>query len=254
MANSKRVLVLSDLHCGNTFGLTPPKYYNHNKEIQEVGWKFYQENIKALGKIDLLILNGDLIDGPGKRDSRQHLTTDIREQIDIAIECLKIVPAKQKVFIRGTCYHVMTDRENEDDIARHFDSEIYDSKKIDVNGCILHCKHTTGKGGSVYGSTTPLQSGAAVQMLTDIAYDNIAADIFIRSHIHELIIVKRTPFSLIANPGLQFKGMAYGRKFSSFYDFGFTWLDIRSKKDYDINYKILEGLNGNYKKESVLKI
>jgi hypothetical protein len=254
MAESKRVLVLSDLHCGNMFGLTPPKYHNHHKEIQQVGWKFYTENIKKLGKIDLCIINGDAIDGPGKKDSRQHITTDMRDQVDIATECLKVIPAKKFLFVRGTCYHTTTDRENEDDIAKEFDAEIHDSRKIDVNGCVIHCKHSTGKGSSVYGSATPLQSGAAVQMLNDISADNIKADIFIRSHIHELIMIKRTPFSLIATPGLQFKGMAYGRKYASFYDYGMIWMDIRSKKDYDIHDIIIEGTNGNYKREGITKI
>jgi hypothetical protein len=167
---------------------------------------------------------------------------------------LTVIPAKKFLFVRGTCYHTTTDRENEDDIAKEFDAEIHDSRKIDVNGCVIHCKHSTGKGSSVYGSATPLQSGAAVQMLNDISADNIKADIFIRSHIHELIMIKRTPFSLIATPGLQFKGMAYGRKYASFYDYGMIWMDIRSKKDYDIHDIIIEGTNGNYKREGITKI
>ena len=45
----KRVLVLSDLHCGHMLGLTPPDYQNHFREIQEVGWNFYSSEIKELG-------------------------------------------------------------------------------------------------------------------------------------------------------------------------------------------------------------
>jgi hypothetical protein len=254
VGESKRVLVLSDLHCGNIYGLTPPGYYNHFKEIQQTGWDFFQKGIKSLGKIDLCILNGDLVDGPGKKDARQHITTDMKEQVDIASECLKIIPAKKLVFIRGTCYHVTTDRENEDDIADRFNSEIYDSRKIDVNGCIIHCKHTVGKGSTVYGSVTPLQSGSALQVLTDISADNIVADIFVRSHIHEYNLVDREIFSAVTTPGLQFKGMAYGRKYASFYSYGMIWMDIRSKKDFDINKILLTKTGGSHKREEITKI
>lgn len=254
MAESKRVLILSDLHCGNIFGLTPPEYQNHFREIQQIGWKFYTDNIKKLGKIDLCILNGDLLDGPGKKDTRQHITTDMREQVNIAIEALKIVPAKKFVFIRGTCFHVTTDRENEDDIAKHFNSEIYDSKKINVNGCVIHCKHSVGKGSTVYGSVTPLQSTSALHMLTDISAENTPADIFVRSHIHEYNMVDREIFTAVTTPCLQFKGMAYGRKYSSFYSYGMVWFDIRGKKDFDVNKILLKETGGSHKREEIIKI
>jgi predicted MPP superfamily phosphohydrolase len=254
MKKTKRVLILSDLHCGSIFGLTPPEYQNSFREMQQIGWNFFIRNIKSLGKIDLCIINGDILDGPGKKDSRQHITTDIKEQINIAISALKYVNANKFVFIRGTCYHVTTDRENEDDVARSFSSEIYDHKKIDVNGCIMHCRHSTGKGSSIYGSITPLQSNSAVQILSDISSSNEIADIYIRSHIHEYNMIDREPFTVISTPALQFKGMAYGRKFNSFYSYGFVWLDIRDKKDFDVNKILLSETGGSYKKESILKI
>jgi hypothetical protein len=252
--SKKRVLVLSDLHCGNIFGLTHPNYFNSFREIQQIGWDFFQKSVKSLGEIDLLILNGDLVDGPGKKDTRQHITTDMKEQVDMAIAVLETIPAKKIIFIRGTCFHVTTDRENEDDIASFFKSEIYDSKKIDVNGCILHCKHTVGKGSTVYGSITPLQSNSALQVLNDVASGNETADIFIRSHIHEYNMVDREPFTAITTPGLQFKGMAYGRRYNSFYSYGMVHLDIRDKKDFDVGKILLTETGGNYKKEEILKI
>lgn len=254
MGESKRVLILSDLHCGNIFGLTYPDYFNHFREIQQVGWKFYTENIKKLGKIDLCLVNGDILDGPGKKDTRQHITTDMKEQVDMAIEALKIVNTKKFVFIRGTCFHTTTDRENEDDVAAHFDAEIADSKKIKVNNCIIHCKHAVGKGSTIYGSVTPLQSNSALQMLTDISANNELADIFIRSHIHEYNMVDRELFTAISTPALQFKGMAYGRKYNSFYSYGMIWLDVRGKKDFDVNKILLKETGGNYKKEAILEI
>lgn len=249
---AKRVLILSDLHCGHILGLTHPEYFNHFREIQAAGWSFFTKNIKALGHIDLCIINGDTVDGEGKKDSRQHITTDSSLQQKIAIRCLSEVKAERFVFLRGTPYHVTTDMELEDGIADYFNAEIHDSRKIDVNGCVIHARHTAGKGGTAYGSATSLQRSAVVQMLNDVECEEVKADIFIRSHIHEYNLIERELYTAITTPCLQFKGTSYGRQCTGFYSFGFIWLDIRGKHDYDIHKVLLKG--ANHKKESVTKL
>lgn len=254
MAESKRVLVLSDLHCGHNLGLTPPDYHNHFKEIQQVGWKFYSENIKKIGKIDLCVLNGDLVDGTGHKGSTQHLTTDMATQQKIAIKCLEQVKTKKYLFVRGTPFHTQNDTEYEDGIAAHFGSEIHDSRKIDVNGCILHVRHTTGKSGTAYASVTSLQRSAVVQMLNDVESGGEKADIFIRSHIHEYNYVQRELFTAVSTPALQFAGSIYGRRCTGGYSVGFIYFDIRSKHDFDCNKVTLSQFGGNHKKEEITKL
>lgn len=195
-----------------------------------------------------------MIDGPGLKDSRQHIDTDTDVQCQIAIECLKYVNAKKYIFLRGTPYHVTTDRECEDAIADYFNAEIHDERKIDVNGCIIHCRHTTGKGGTAYGSMTSLQRQAVVQLLNDVTTCGVKADIFIRSHIHEYDLADRSLFTAFSTPALQFKGTAYGRKCTGFYDYGFIYLDIRSKKDYDFHKVLLTETGGDYKMETITKV
>jgi len=254
MAESKRVLILSDMHCGHNLGLTHPDYFNHFKEIQKVGWDFYTNNIKKLGKIDLLLMNGDACEGPGRKGTREHVSTDMGIQQDMAIACIEQVEAKKLVFLRGTPFHSTNDMEYEDGIAKHFNSEIYDSRKIDVNGCILHVRHTTGRSGTAYASVTSLQRSAVVQMLNDVESDNIKADIFIRSHIHSYNYVDRELFTAVTTPALQFAGSSYGRTCLGQYSYGFIWFDIRSKKDFDCHKVTLSQFGGNYKKDGITKL
>lgn len=254
MPEQKRVLVLSDMHCGHNLGLTHPDYFNHMKDVQKVGWDFFTKNIKKLGKIDLCIVNGDACEGPGKKDNLQHNTTDVSEQQDIAIACIEQVKANKYVFLRGTPYHVTTDHEIEDKIAAKFGAGIYDSRKIDVNGCVLHCRHTMGKSGTAYGSITSLQRSAIVQLLNDVESCSVKADVYIRSHIHEYELIDRDLFSAVTTPALQFKGTSYGRKCTGFYSYGFIWMDIRSKKDFDIHKEILPLTGGDHKIEEITKI
>lgn len=201
-------------------------------------------------------MGGDLVDGNGKKDTLQHNTTNISEQQKIAIECLEIIPTKKFVFFRGTPYHTTdSNMESEDAIAEYFNSSIYDSKKIDVEGCILHCRHTTGKGGTPYGSITSLQRSSVVQILNDIESGGVKADIFIRSHIHEYCYLERELYSAITTPALQFAGSTYGRKITGTYSYGITWIDVKNKADYSVNKILLsENKHGSKVREEVIKI
>lgn len=247
--NVKKVLILSDTHCGHGLGLTPPKYQSgFFEEIQNIGWSWFLSKIKKLGIIDILILNGDIIDGPGHKGNRQHITTDIKQQQEIFKEVMKFVKPKKMIFFRGTPFHVETDQENEDNIAEFYNSEIYDSGKVDINGLIMHCRHTTGKGGTAYGSITSAQRSAVVQtLLDDIGEDNQHAKIYIRSHIHEYIKLERSLFTLITTPCLQFAGTSYGRKCTGFYDYGFVSMEIKNKNDYTIKTHLIDNPRGEQK-------
>lgn len=250
---SKKVLVLSDLHCGNILGLTPPSYYNEFSGIQEIGWKFFVDGMKKLGKVDLCVVNGDAVDGPGKKDSLCHITTNVATQRKMAIECLRQVKTDKFIFVRGTGFHVTTDHEIEDDIAYHFRAEIYDERKIDVNGCVLHCRHTTGKGGTAYGSVTSLQRSAVVKLMDDVATCSTQADIYIRSHIHEAMSIERSVFTALSTPSFKFKGESFGRKCTGFLDYGFVWIEIRGKKDFDIHFNTMK-TGGEHTQEEITKI
>ena len=59
-------------------------------------------------KLDLLFLNGDLIDGTQHRsEGTGMITTKLSEQVSMAIDCIEPLAAKAKKIIRleGTGYH-----------------------------------------------------------------------------------------------------------------------------------------------------
>ena len=252
---SKRVLIVADTHCGHLLGLTPPQWRSNPayKEIQKVGWDFYTEQIKKLGHIDLCLCNGDLIDGPDVFRSREYITDNTEDQVKMAIECVEAVKADKYVFVRGTPVHVKTDRENENEIARHFKGKIGDELKLDVNGCIIHARHTTGKSGTVYGSATSLQRSALVQLLNDEIDGNEKANIYVRSHAHEYVTVDRSICTACISPCLQFKGSSFGRKCTGFYDYGLMWFDINPDGHFKYDKEILT-LSKKYRKQEVIKI
>jgi predicted phosphodiesterase len=249
------MLVISDLHCGHNLGLTPASWQRKQhkiSELQALGYDWFLSKLKPLGKIDILLVNGDAIDGPGRKDSAEHLTTDIEEQQNISIEIIKTINAKKTIMTRGTGYHVKTDCELENRIAEVTESQIENELKFSVNDVIFHARHTTGKGGTAYGSITSGQRSAIVTMLNDIEADNVKADIFIRSHIHEYSAVDRDLYKLFITPCLQFKGTTYGRGCTGFYSYGFLYFEIKDRDN--IFWKREKLLLTNGRKESIIKL
>jgi hypothetical protein len=107
----KTIGYVSDLHCGSHFGLWPESRLP-NDENRHVAVRYlnecFQYMVAKWPMLDLLILNGDLIDGKQRKDKGVSLfTPDMSEQVDGAIDVLRplIAKAKRVVRCKGTPYH-----------------------------------------------------------------------------------------------------------------------------------------------------
>ena len=99
----KRILVLADLHCGHFCGLTPTPYQvrpagtglaRKKREkyaaIEKEAWSWYIKAIKRCGPFDIVVCNGDAIDGKGTRSGGTELLAVAQdEQCRMASACLK---------------------------------------------------------------------------------------------------------------------------------------------------------------------
>jgi len=251
----KRLLIIADTHTNHQLGLTPPEYQNiFYKEIQSIGWNFYSKTVKELNA-DAVLFNGDIIDLANFHDKTEFITTNTEHARQMAIEVIYEIPNInniEKIFIRGTGVHTKQNEEQEDLIAENFDCVAYDSKKFKINGTIIHARHTSSKGGTAYGSVTPLQRSAVIQILNDISKNQVKADLYIRSHCHDFNIVQRSLFTAMTTPALQFAGSTYGRGLTGFYDFGISWIDFDDEGNFNIYHKILKTSTGH--KEEIMEI
>ena len=117
----KRVVVISDLHCGHIVGLTPPDW---DSKAEETGaeylakawkqrrhiWDFYATTIKKLQPIHTLIVNGDAIDDSGEKVAGRELKIpDKNEQVRCAADCIRLARAKNILMVYGTGYHTGKD-------------------------------------------------------------------------------------------------------------------------------------------------
>ena len=110
-----RVLVISDTHVGSRWGLFPDKFrlstgakYTPNKGQRYLlrCWRAMQDDLA--GDIDILILNGDIINGPNpKENARDQIEQDPDWQVRAAVELLTplVARAGQVYATQGSPYH-----------------------------------------------------------------------------------------------------------------------------------------------------
>ena len=265
---SKRVLVVSDLHSGHLVGLTPPSRhdtpskdalpaYRALAETRKQLYGLYYDMVKSLGKIDILICNGDAIDGAGARSGgSEQLTTDLAQQTQMAAECLNVVKAESVYICAGTPYHVSVGGEDWESVltdyvaaskyTKHvkFVSHLY----LDVNGCIFDCKHKVGSSGLPHGRHTAV----AKERLSNLLWNDVGvapkSNIIIRSHVHYANYCGGPKHLALTTPALQGLGSKYGaRQCSGLVDFGVTVFDVDSKGEYTWRYLIPASANAAQK-------
>ncbi len=235
-----RVLLWGDSHCGSNVGLTPPAYQtkftpnpkteehrtlNKWANLQKECWNWYVDKIEALKPIDKLFYLGDGIDGTGHRSGGTELIyVDRKIQVQLAIEAIEVVEAKDMVMVYGTPYHTGQSEDFEMDIAHHFGCKIGGHEWEEVNGCMFDLKH---KQGNCDNPATGLFQQIRDHREWAGLGEQPRADVLVRAHTHRFCIVKLEDCIGISNPAL----MAYGTKFgarqcSKKVQFGLVALDV----------------------------
>jgi len=226
----QKILVLSDTHCGNVLGLTPPKWNPRDNKYQRLvryrdnTWNWFRRQIDSIGKVDICVFNGDAIDGKGsRRGGLDQIWLDRTDQVQMAIDVLSIVNAKEFLFTFGTGYHTGIADDWEKEVAARFGGNIKDIQTVNLNGKTLKFRHYVG------GSQSPISRGSALyrEQVWDILWsldgEFSMADVCTFSHVHYFNQIRNRHSFMIQTPALQgLDGSPYGRrKLSGIVDFGF---------------------------------
>lgn len=218
----KRLVIISDLHCGHRAGLTPPGWgYSEDSEsetrrhfakLQRLQWEWFSETIAALQPIDTLLVNGDAIDGKGERSGGTELfEADRHEQAAIAARCISEARAKKVYIIRGTPYHVGKEEDFEDTVAQLVEADhIGYHDWIDVEGVIFDCKHKTSSSVIPHGRHTGPARAKLWNSLWAERGLQPKAHVIVRSHVHYLDYSGDATGLVMVTPALQSFGSKYG--------------------------------------------
>lgn len=238
----KRVVTMGDLHCGHAVGLAHPDYIpkhkaaKHHAAVLTAMWGFYAATIGALQPVDILIVNGDLVDGQGTRSSGvEQLYTDMNTQCEMATRAIDYAQAKSIVITAGTPYHVngQDGTDYEKIIAGDLDAKFGGHEWVDVNGLIFDVKHKIGGSSVPHGRHTAIARERLWNLLWNYAGGALESNIILRSHVHYHNFCGGPGWLGMTLPALQGPGSRYGvRQCSGVVDFGLVSFDVDEKGGY----------------------
>lgn len=126
-----KVIFLSDIHAGNQVSVKSDRAVisqddtisPQNKQ-QEILFNYWKELAKTWKNPDILIVNGDTIDGLNGRNAITYCWSDnLIDQANDAIRLVNMFGAKKTFVVRGTPYHTST---------KGVDIEEYFAEKLDA--------------------------------------------------------------------------------------------------------------------------
>lgn len=219
----KTIAVISDTHCGSSYGLTPPMFYetkmSKRLRYQREAWEAYREISRRWYQPDILIVNGDLIEGTqSKQGGAELITPDRLVQCNMAVKCIEEWDAKRVFITYGTKYH--TGEQAED--FEYGIAEILKTKGIpttiegrlylNVEGVIFDIRHKVGTSSIPHGRATALMKEMMWDLIDEAKETGPKVHVVIRSHAHYHIWVEDTDKTMFITPGLQLKRGRYGSR------------------------------------------
>lgn len=214
----KTVVGIADLHCGHRVGLTPKRYQSalcgeKYRKVQIELWDEYERMVSEHHAPDVLIVNGDCVDGKGARSGASELVTaDLNRQIEMAVECIEMWDAKSIVMTYGTPYHVSGYDDCEKIIARQVGAkEIRSHLWLDIEGVIFDVRHKINSTSTVH-KGTPLTNQWLHNTVWSLHDEQPKADILLRGHVHNFFECRRRDWMGMTMPALQGQGSKFGAR------------------------------------------
>ena len=245
----KDILLLSDLHVGSLWGLWPPDFeaddprgdnrlkfvQNHTQKQLWKHWKTMADKVKP----EIIIFNGDLIDGQQRRSvGREVVTSRIEMQVAACTDIIRTLPEAPMYFTQGTDYHEMPDGSAaEYYIAKELGGEFGDDLLIDECGIRMHVGHAISTSQSSWQYwTTALARDLLLLALhsADQKYGHV--DVAVRSHRHNFCgAIFKNQIGVITPAWQTRTPYAVKKDLVSPPDIGYVQLHVEDKKNIMIN-------------------
>ncbi len=221
----KSLLVLSDIHCGHRLAVSPLSFtdsqdatYKANK-VPRALFEAWSEVVKSWPKPDILVVNGEPIDGQQPKDKGvEAWTTNYLDQIDASVQLVKMFGAKKIIVTRGSNYHVEQGGVSIEEIfGQRVGAEKVDGRFVspelflDVEDITMNfAHHVAGSfSGWVYRSTPAAKE---MMLLTLIQERKWPFDVLVRSHNHYFWAVQSTSKMAVLTPCWQLQNWFALRK------------------------------------------
>lgn len=177
-------------------------------------WQTYQGIIRKWGSPDILLVNGDAIEGTqSKQGGAELIISDRNVQSDMAVDCINAWDAKKILMTYGTKYHVGEQAEDfEYNIADKVNAEIEGRLFFNVEGMTIDARHKVNTSIVPYGRATMLMREMTWDLIKEAQDTGPKVDIVIRSHAHYYLWVEQANKLMFITPGLQLARGRFGAR------------------------------------------
>ena len=200
---SKRLLMVSDLHCGHRVGLSHPDF-GLNKHQAKL-FARWSDMCSKVGKVDGVLVCGDSSEGPNRKNNGLGCwTTDALEQIDVGVKLLKMIDADMYYTLMGSHYHIMNGNLNSDQLLARFLNGRYEPDQvIRLNQRRIHAAHKAPVGQGE--DRKPNASGRLIGNMLMNQQANGIFDVEVRGHVHYYSHTQTIAGQVIILPGWKFR-------------------------------------------------
>jgi predicted phosphodiesterase len=241
----KRIIVISDTHCGHKFGLTPPEWWaaeeteddrlQKHRSFQRAMWEAFASEIDKLRPCHVLVCNGDMIEGKGEKTGGIELiTSDRHEQVRMAKRIIEFIGAPKVRITYGTRYHVGGGEDFEsllrDSLNHDMDVRVSGHLFLNVEGVVFDVKHRVGRSSVPYGQYTPAARAAIWNDLWAATGRQPYADVVVRSHVHYFCYTGSASKLAVITPALQYNSIYGIRECENIVHLGFVVFDVEERK------------------------
>jgi len=199
-----RIVFISDVHVGSNYAVMPDDFKNPEDGSPVTLNRWQKELLRnwvklssELSPVDIIILMGDLVEGPQTKEKFGTLKImNVQHQADAFIQLFTNTWRAKKVYvIRGTPYHVETlGVQTEEYIGKAIGAEKLDDKfsahdlMLKINGKTIHAAHHLGVSHVPHYRFTPLAREMWLAKLFDDYFGKV--DVVARGHVHYHIIAR----------------------------------------------------------------
>lgn len=245
---AKAVVIVSDTHTGSAYALFPARFQLSTGSIVSLNvgqqyllqcWRDFEERIPE--RFEVLVLNGDIINGQNRRESAADLTeVDPAWQQRAALELLEPIAARaEKVYVaQGSTYHTGEVARWEEQLAYQLGAEpdssghyAWDWLLLDIDGVRLDVAH----------HQSVVMRYVTMPLEREQQFDKIIADwkggsahLIVRSHAHRYVEAHVELQQSVATASWQLqsryvrRGRLPNRMFSRY--IGGLWLEVHPER------------------------
>jgi len=238
----KRLVVISDPHCGHITGMTPPEYrmkrsqskeiHDHQKETWEELKKIANESRKANDVV--LVSNGDTVQG----NIHEPWISCLETQQDMAIKTLQLFRADENFVVRGTPVHTCAGIDLERRVATELHAPIKNELFLSVEKHMCYFRHKIGRSVLPHGKFTSV-ARKAVEQIYKSGFSYIPKPkLCCFGHVHYFAMVGDVDWTAVACPALQTYSDFGEKMCDGIVHWGILWWDIENGKIVDVQKRI----------------